>query len=318
MSKARKPWGWGTFIGIGITLVWLGAMAHLVKNHLVHSGDGGATIAATDAEPELTKDWRDVEEHMLLKLGSRTIGAFSMTVRQTTDTAKSSYRADFRLGAQLRIGPLTRPVEMAGLGLLDKKLNLQALHVTGNLAGLPLGMTGMMIGNVLMLQSQHDGQLKRAQINMGREVSLLDAVRPAALRGFQIKEGNSLRIPVVDPFFSMERGVAEIRVKAEEKITVNERQRDAYRVETTLNDFVSTTWVDRQGTTLKRQLFGNLSMERATEEDARAKSPVISQEMHMPPFQAAEFRDVPLQDVGTALGPNSSLLSLLSGSSQGR
>lgn len=292
-------------------------MGHLVKNHLLPAAPTQEN-PASDSELELTRNWKDIEEYMLLRLGNSTIGAFSTTVKMLEGNDGKKFRSDFRLGAQLRVGPLTRPIELKGVGLLDGKLNLDRFHLEGNLAGLPLSITGLAQGNVLMLRNSGAGEAKLARIGLPRKASLLEAIRPAALREFEIKTGNVLRMPVVDPLFSMQRGVAELVVKEKEKITVGGREIEAFRVESRLNEFVSVSWVDANGQTLKRQIVGNLTMEMTTEEEARKHAPAVAEAATVPPIEAAQFRGLPLQDVGTALGTESSLLSFLSGTGENR
>lgn len=317
MVHRGSRWGWGKVISIAITLVWLGVMTHLVKNHLLPVAPT-TEVVASDAELELTRSWTDIEEYMLLRLGNSTVGAFSTTVKMLGRNKEVGFRSDFKLGAQLKVGPLVRAIELKGAGLLDSELNLHRFHLEARVAGLPLSITGLAQGNVLMLRSSGGGEAKLARIALPHQVSLLEAIRPAALREFEIKTGNVLRMPVVDPLFSMQRGVAELVVKDKEKITIGGQESEAFRVESRLNDFVSVSWVDSTGRTLKRQLIGNLTMEVTTEDEAKKHAPVIAQIPAIPPIEAAEFQGIPMEDLGTALGTDSSFLRFLSGTTEDR
>jgi hypothetical protein len=120
-------------------------------------------------------------------------------------------------------------------------------------------------------------------------------------------------LPVADPMFSMQQGQVQIRVLEREKIALRDHQVVGYKVETRLNDFVSYSWVDRQGSTLRRQLIGQLTMERTSEAEAKKISAVLSEPLTLPVMDLDRFKKVQPQTVNQLTGGAQSPLGALGG-----
>ena len=247
---------------------------------------------------------------MLLAMGSSTIGAASTSVRRL-EVPRPHYEAEFRLGAKLGNALFNQTLNLKGAATLDAHMHLSTFHVEADIPGNQLNLTGLCRGSQLYLKSSRAGKTVLSVVDMKRQFSFLEAVRPSALNHIEIKPGTVVKLPVVDPMLSMQQGDVIISIKDPEEIKVNDKPVWAYRVEMRLNNFVSVSWVDKKGTTLKRQLIGSLVMEKTSKKLAAAASSVIDTEIKIPEINVSEFDNIPVKSVDAFAAGNESPLSLI-------
>jgi hypothetical protein len=294
-------------IGILITVFWLVMMFTLVRGRILPERRERA-LAAQSVEPSaLTHGWEDVREYMVVRFGDTRIGSAATSIAQTM----AGYRAEVLFGLNMDLLGLQRNVGIRTAADLDRSFDLRQFHIETALAGMELALTGLATDEELYVEVKQGKSISRSRYTLDRQISLLEAVQPLATRSFKLEPGNTLVVPVVDPIWSLERGMLEIRVMNRERITLSTGEVDAIRIETRLNEFVSTSWVDEQGNTLKRQVAGGLVLERASEGQARAAGGLEYQPIRIPPLNMADFKDVPVERLERLAEQKSSPLSIL-------
>ena len=290
-NSKRRQWR-PVVIGTGITALWLGMMTSLIVAHVLPQRREPMMENTVEDPSTLTRRWRDTREFMLLKYGSAIMGAAS-TVVQRVDAPDVHFVANFRLGATFGFAKLKQAISLKAVGELNSEFELSGFYVESNLAGIAVRVRGETRGNELFLDTDNNGRHSLSRLQLGRRISLLEAVRPALMQKFAIRPGATYVLPVADPTLSMEQGEVEIRILDKVSLVLDGRTMSAYKVEMRLNDFVSYSWVDSAGQTLRRQIVGNLFMDRASETEAKKVSPLLNEELRMPPLDLEQFKKVP-------------------------
>lgn len=299
--------------GVAITVFWLVMMFTLVRDRILPERREKALSSQTVDPATLVANWKDYRENMVVRYESPLshqwirIGAAMTSVTQTG----YGFRAEFRFGVGLQILGMPRNVAISAAADLDSAFNLNSFVIQTGLAGMDFTLAGLATEELLYTQLAQGGEIRRSKFSLDRRISFLEAVRPAATRQFQVKPGNSISIPVVDPVWSMQRGVLEVRVRDAEEINVGGQKVRAYKVESRLNDFVSTSWVDDQGNTLKRQLAGGLTLERASEGQVRASAELDRNPMVIPRLDPKDFANIPAQPLSSLAEKRDTPLSVI-------
>jgi hypothetical protein len=299
-------------VGATITMFWLVMMFTLVRQHVLPQRRA-EVLAARSVDPvRLTRHWEDVEEYMVVTFGGVPVGAAATTVRRTGHAETPDYRADLRVGLEPMVMGLRQSLSIHAAAELDRLFTLRRFRIRLDLAGMQILVTGLADDEYLFLETERDGTRTRRKFPLRGPVSLLEAVRPAAVRTLQIRPGASLAVPVVDPVLSMQLGTLEITVVRQETIKTLNGDREAYRVEARLNDFVATSWVDSSGTVLRRQLVGGFMLDRTTSAAVRALIPeLIKDDMPVPSLNPAAFAAIPPEEAATLGNPKDAPLGIL-------
>ncbi|PKO18781.1 hypothetical protein CVU37_05220 [candidate division BRC1 bacterium HGW-BRC1-1] len=308
ISPAKKR----AIIGATITLLWVVMMFLLVRDNIIPQRRA-QNLAATSIDPAtLTANWHDIEEPMLIRFKNKGIGG-ALTRITRADTTATLYHADMRFILNLDMLDLSRRVQINAQAELNSGFNLSKFHLEGNLAALTMSITGVEHNGELLIEVRHgDETPARARYTMDKSISFLEAVRPLALRNFKIETGAAISLPVVDPVWSMELGTAEISVGPREKIELTSGTVEAFRVETRLNDIVSSSWVDEQGLTLRRQIAGGFTLDRADLAEVLRAAPHINKPAEPYGLNPADFADITPRPLKSIADPGSSPLAVLS------
>lgn len=303
-------------IGTAITALWIVMMFFLVRDNIIPQRRA-QNLAATSIDPAaLTANWQDIEEPMLIRFKDKAIGG-ALTRITRADTTATLYHADMRFALDLAMLDISRRVHINALADLNSDFTLQKFHLEGDLGALTMSLTGIEHnGELLMEVRQGRSEPTRARYTLDKSISFLEAVRPLALRNFKMETGASISLPVVDPVWSMELGTVEISVGPREKIEMTTGTVEAFRVETRLNDIVSSSWVDAQGVTLRRQIAGGFTLDRSTLDEVRRQTPGIDKPSEAYHVSPADFTDIKPRPLKSLADPGSSPLAVLTNFAQ--
>jgi hypothetical protein len=307
-EEHRRRWRWT--IGVAVTLFWAAMMFSLVRDRVLPQRRA-QELAAQSVEPAaLVERWQDLEEGAWVRYGGKDVGSGVTRITRMPGEA-AGYDVDIRFGFNLGMFDLTRQIQIKGRAELGSKFELVRFHLEGNLQPLRLAVTGEATSEELRVEIRRNGIPSRARYRLDRAISLLDAVRPQALRHFKVEPGASIAVPVADPVWSMELGTLKVSVLGSELIDWENGKREAFRVESSLNDFVSTSWVDTSGTTLRRQLVGGFVMDQADPRIVILRNPGLKEPAAIRSLQASDFAKLPLQDIKSLTERKSSPLSVI-------
>lgn len=298
------------WLGAAITVFWLVMMFSLLRDRILPQRRAQELAAASVEPSALVERWQDIEEGAWVRYGGKEVGSGITRITRMPGEA-AGYDVDIRFGLNLGMFDLTRQIQIKGRAELGAKFELSRFHLEGDLQPLRLSVTGEATSEELRVEIRRNGIPSRARYRMDRAISLLDAVRPQALRHFKVEPGASIAVPVADPVWSMELGTLEIRVKDREEIDWEKGRRDAFRVESRLNDMVSTSWVDTSGTVLRRQLVGGFVMDRAEPRMVLVRNPALKEPVEIRALNASDFIKLPLQELKSLTEKKSSPLSVI-------
>jgi hypothetical protein len=315
MDDTSKRWRGRLFarrnlLPVGIVAFWLAMMFSLVRNEILPIRRAMPDDASAFSPRQIARKWRDYSEYMLVTYGGVEVGAASTSItRELEEPAR--YTVDTRFDVSLGMLAAARHVSLIARAELDDNFELSRFHIRCDLVATKIAVTGMVSEEVLYVETEQGGRIKRTRFALDRAISLLDAVRPIAARNLDVVPGRTVRVPVVDPVWSMDVGTLEVRIGDIEKITVGGAGVDAYRVESRLNDFVSTAWVDATGRTLRRQLAGQLALERTTPARAFQAGTALVDTLTMPDINPADFANIRTEPLSRFASSGASPFSIL-------
>jgi hypothetical protein len=249
--------------------------------------------------------WEDIEEYMLIvqtnaQSGARKIvGASSTEIRKHRDAGTTStYRAKVLLEGQ--VSPLLPKAVVKVSGYLNEDVNLTAFHGEAALGPLTFVATGSIVNNMLYVKTVNANKTNLLKRPFQNNLSLAEALRPALGNQMEIKPGNQMTAPVLDPLTGRNRGMLRIVIGEKETLGLNGQDIETYRVTSSIGDLETVMWVDAEGKTVRRQLVGGLAMERTTREEALKVAPSLDAPVEVPQLDYAEFRGVPIEREGDA------------------
>lgn len=170
-----------------------------------------------------------------------------------------------------------------------------------------LRLDGVARGTTLSVRIESGGARQYRAVKLARPVSLAEGLSSLYSRS-DLKVGDTYTLPVFDPIWNMQGGSMTVHVAAEEKLRVDNRDVDVLRVETTMANAKTTTWVDRDGRVWKRDV-PPLAM-TALDPDAAVRRHPWMADLPVPPHLT--LADMQGEDRGDPLG-STGILGLLRG-----
>lgn len=289
-------------------------MGALLKNHYFRkeiipafsSSEFFQGVKATD-------NWQDIEEYMLLKRGNNTVGASRTSIkkmdRATTGTPSFGYAGVFTLSGKLN--DLLPQANVRVRTQLDPDMNLTKFSAAMDIAGISYSANGQVIDKSLYLAISKPNNISHKIVHLDKPITLSEFARSTLASKMDIKVGNTETMPVVNPLSGSVSGSLKVTVEGKETITVQEREVSAYKLVSDFNDIRTTMWVSKDGTTLKRQLVGNISMEKTDRETALKVVPTLDDQQSITDLDLSHFNDQSPQNGSTNAPGNTPELKLL-------
>ena len=119
----------------------------------------------------------------------------------------------------------------------------------------------------------------------------MDSANNLITQRFNLIPGESYRVPVFDPLWNFSGGDVVITVVGTEKLDINGKRYEVYRVVTNLGKFQIVTWVTEAGETVKRKVGEQLVMEKISHEQAIKLFPELDKELEMPDFDEQQLEE---------------------------
>jgi len=291
-------------IGAAIVIFWLVMMFTLVRDRLF--SHAAKTVPSEVAPALLAANWKDYEEWMGIYYKGLPIGAMTTAIRR--DNEGRLYYLTSRLIMEFKVMSFSAKVNMALGAKLDDAFVLKRFLAKITTGGSDWTMSGLLFKGRLLYRIQGGGRDMVDALELESPPSLLEAVRSTLGRSLELKVGRVYQIPVYDPVWSSGGGMAEVRVVRMESIILGEKRYNAFRVEITLNKYVSVVWLDNAGRTLMRQLLPDVMMKRAEKDEIIARHREFAAPVPLP--GELSIRDF-LGKESTAVGGESGLQFLL-------
>jgi hypothetical protein len=282
-------------ISILIVLFWMGMMFTLVKDRLYRTF---FLPKSSDLTPSaLAAKWKDQEEWMRIVYKGIPVGAMATEIKKISQY--EGYVLYSRLMFQIRFLTFTNSVLMTASAEMDEEFALTKFLVNFNMAKTSWKIRGRMDRNRLLYRVERDGSVQAGTIPLEKSSSLLDAVQSMAAKNIPLKVGHTYQIPVYDPIWNTGGGIARVYVAKKETITLGDKKFQTFRIETTLNNITTSSWVDADGRTLMRQIMPGLIMHIASREEILGQYPEFKEPVPLP-------GEMPLRDFSLQPAPPSS------------
>jgi len=170
-----------------------------------------------------------------------------------------------------------------------------------------LRLDGVARGTNLSVRIERGGARQYRVVKLARPVSLAEGLSSLYSRS-DLKIGDTYTLPVFDPIWNMQGGSMTVHVASEEKLHVDNQEVEVLRVETTMANAKTTTWVGRDGRVWKRDV-PPLAMTALDPVAAEKRQPWMAD---LPPPPHLTLSDMQGEDRGDPLG-STGLLGLLQG-----
>ncbi|HUT24942.1 MAG TPA: hypothetical protein VM492_11410 [Sumerlaeia bacterium] len=321
--------GGGWIVPAGVTAFWVAMMSSLVVHEILP-----ARIRAENAliEPEiLALQWTDIHEWGWIRRGGEDLGAMALTLTQNRadsprEKGQAGYRVVQNIEVMFPVGLLRQPLEVRLT--LDLTPDFQVSRFVGAIVAslFELECAGFVHDDVLYyhLARPNHAPVFGAQ-RLRRPLSLMAAIRPMITRHFNLHVGETYSINVLDPIApmavaSMRNGQAAVTVAAEETIEVDGEKIETFRLDTTFAGITKSSWVDKRGVTLRRELFQAMVLERGSKPAILIKYPNLDRIRRIPDFDVALYQERAkaaeenAPEAGNGMGIESIIPALLGGS----
>lgn len=305
-------------LGSMVLLAWITTMLMIYKDRTAQVAldtgsfsDGDFFSSVTPAEK-----WQDLEDYMLViqadkpNGAGRIVGAAETTLRlNERPTSTSTYRAEFHLEAKL--SALLPVVIVKGTAQIDKSAHLTSFFAAADISRLKLTGQGVVDADTLYIKTFNGNENKYLRKSLTGPVSLGEVLQPVIGRRLNIRAGEKMSTPVVDPLTGRNLGIMTLQVKDQESITLDGKPTPAFRVTSDLAGVQTEMWVDQDGNTLRRNLINGLRMDRTTKQKAYEVARSLAEPVKPPALDVSEFPAVSGDADDAAPPPESPMGSLL-------
>lgn len=315
-ARRRKP-TW--ILSVAIVLFWLAMMYTLVKDAII------PRVAARQILPlDLSKQregWRDVletyeivnrEESADGRVRVTSIGGARFKAAKTEKPI--GFRADFAARVRAKvILQVTLKIQVAvqlddDFNMTDFNVKLEALNMLVTVVGSVAPDNKLLARSVITrVIPGVDSDLQPPSVEdklvilLDGPVSMIDAVRPIALRGASLEPGLAYSFDVIDPIWQMSRGETVIVVEEHEQINVAGEPYNAARTRTDFGGTSTLAWLERStGRLLRRQLIPDrsLMMELCAPEKLEKYKDVLEAELPIIQQFPEDFEGVAPKSIG--------------------
>lgn len=293
-------------VAIVIIVFWLGMMFSLFRDRIpgFRSADDISELTAN----YLATEWQDQEECMRIIYQGIPVGAMMTSIKQQDDD--TGYLLTSRLFFQVQIWAFQQSVFMDASAALDKEFILDRFQVNFEINKSTSKVNGLFHNNRLWYKVAGIAGTKVGVVELEQAPSMLDAIRSLVGKSIPLKVGSVYRLPVYDPMMGGGSGVAEVKIARKEEIVLNNKKYNAFRIETSINNLTTVSWVDDDGKTLKREIIPDLVMQADSKENIISQYNIFSREVAPPEnvalsdFTGQKIKDEDLPNVFQGLTNN--------------
>jgi hypothetical protein len=242
-----------------ITALWLFMMALLARDFLLPRNIGREAKAVTTGQ--LTDNWRDIHQMLLIRRGDQVLGASVLSV--VKERGEEGYHASQRLRLTFGTGGMSATVNLEGVAALSADFELDRFWVHLAATGIDLAARGQVAGSNLLFEVKGPLGARLYTQPLGHSVSLLDALRPTLFENIRLEPGASYRIPGADLFGSFAISDLVVEIEDYDLVETSQGRVPAYRILTQFGGQTTTSWVDESGQLVLQPLWGDIVLERA-------------------------------------------------------
>ena len=259
---------WFIMVGLFVRKIWI------EKKSIVEREVNLSNIA---------KEWKDRDDWYLIIYGDRKTGVCENKI--------------FKIGAGYKIITgmvLTMPIShfIADVSLsfksdLGENFELKNFDFSGNFAGVKISLKGFIEKGKVGYSYSDGAKEDKGFIDINRDISLVDAVRPFVLKNLNLEKGKVYTIPVSNPIqglfssnIGLNKSVIEVKILDDEVIKFQDKEVVATKVEFSSDEVKTYEWFDKDGNFLRGELLSGLLIESTTLEYISSKYPQLMTKMN--------------------------------------
>jgi hypothetical protein len=226
----------------------------------------------------IAKEWKDRDDWYLIIYGDKKAGVCENKI--------------FKIGAGYKIVTeivLTMPIShfIADVSLsfksdLGESFELKNFDFSGNFAGVKISLKGFIEKGKVRYSYSDGAKEDKGFIDINRDISLVDAVRPFVLKNLNLEKGKVYTIPVSNPIqglfssnIGLNKSVIEIKILDDEVIKFQDKEVVATKVEFSSDEVKTYEWFDKDGDFLRGELLSGLYIETTTTDYISSKYPQL-------------------------------------------
>ena len=253
MSATRPRLTPTNIVKVSIVLFWLIMMSVLV----------GRIHFVPEIKLSPSEELADSESYMAIYMKGQKTG-YSEQILSRTETGYNMNNNTY-----LRLNLMGDFQELRTLisAQLDESLGLRSFDFFMSAGPIKYQLVGVMNDLNLELLSLTGGHKSKSVIRLDEVPRLASGLAPFLAKKGLVK-GDRFKIPIFDPSTLSTKSV-QVVVEDKEKIEVEGREVEAFRVRMNYYDAQSYTWIDSAGRIQKEEGLLGLSMVRTTEEEAQ-------------------------------------------------
>ena len=244
-------------LGGAVVLLWIIMIGHLIKQvHFSDSVQAGGVVSNAYAVTETAAEWMEIY------LKEKKIG-YSMTQIIPLDK-------DYLIQEDIvmRLNLLGQPSVMRTFtrAVVDTRFILKNFKVRISSGIVNFTISGKVENDHIIIEAGNDGESTPQKIKLSGPPMIGSGISQI-FKGKALKDGESFDFFLFDPS-TMTQKQMTIQVAGSEKVFLNDRKYDAWRLETKMWGQDLVFWVDENGNVLKEKGMMGLTLVRANAEKA--------------------------------------------------
>jgi hypothetical protein len=248
---------------LSIIIFFVTMMTFLFRDYLMPPDLQSPLKAVDDAGPQ--KPWRDYEEWMEIKFVTLPIeGASYVAVTQIPDSTDYSFTARYIMHPKGAVEAEAQ-VRFEIAARLDKSYSLDQFDLLLRLPGRNLAVRGLLDNQTLYYGIKKGGEGERmGSLPLKGNLSFLDGLHSMLPRQMELAVGKEYRFRAFDPIWNFSGGDVVMKVATVEFVKIEDVEYEVYRVDFKFQNLVTSTWVTKDGQTVKRKVGNMLEMDLTT------------------------------------------------------
>lgn len=291
-------------LALAVTLFWGCMMYSLAVRHVIpeHRLSRSSLI-----EPEmLALQWHPIEEWNWIRGDGKTQGASRLTIIKNFDDIEQAPEHDayvlvqnMNVRMKLPMVGLETPFKTQLTVHLTPEFKVARFAAAVSLPILTMDVLGFIEGKRLYFRLlRNKAEPFHGTITLKEPLSLLSAIEPMISRQMTVRVGESYTQEVINPLGSMQPLVAKITVAAREKVEIDGKPQELFRIATTIGEVTKSRWVNKSGETLRSELFMGMIAERGSSSAIARQFPDLEKAKPLELPNLEDFKAKALQNAG--------------------
>lgn len=272
---------------LAIVAFWGGMMFLLVRDFFLPPQVRSPMDAVESAE--MRNAWRDYDEWSTINFLTLPFeGASHVSVKRREAENDYAFTARYVLHPKDDLSPESR-VQFTMAARLKSDFTLDQFDLNVSFPGRTIEMRGLLADKILYYGIRGgDGDEKIGTMPLKGNLAFLDGLQSMLPRQMKLEVGQQFRFEAFDPVWNFRGGDVVMEVVSVEFLKIGDAEYEVYRVEFKFSNFVTTTWVTKEGEVVMRRIGNMLEMKQARPRDIKSLAGFDSP-LAMPDYKTDDF-----------------------------